>query len=105
MNPWTDDAVPARWPNGSIAIELKFDPIQPNCSMAAANSGTKTKSGNCPNSETTNQIVVTAKKPTRAPCDSRRMPKRPTSLELTNDDTAIMPAIAAKSTGNHTPRP
>ncbi len=42
MKPCTDDAVPATWPSGSMAIELKFDPIQPNCSIAAANSGTKT---------------------------------------------------------------
>ena len=45
-----------------------------------------------PSSARTNQIVLTARKPTSAPCDSRRMPKRPTSCELTKDDTAIMPA-------------
>ena len=44
-------------------------------------------------------------KPTSAPCDSLRMPKRPTSFALRKDETAIMPAIAAKTTGNQTPSP
>ena len=50
MKPRIDDAVPATWPSGSMAIELKFEPIQPNCSIAAANSGTKTQSGIGPSS-------------------------------------------------------
>ena len=36
MKPITEEAVPARWPSGSMASELKFEPIQPNWNMTSA---------------------------------------------------------------------
>ena len=83
-----------------MAMALKFEPIQPNWNMAAANRSTNSGNGTGPNSDITNQIVETMVKPISAPCDRRRMPKRITSREFRNDDTAIMPAMAANSTGN-----
>ena len=106
MKPWTDEAVPATWPSGSMAIELKFEPIQPNCNIAAANSDDEQRrAASARQRQAAARIVLTARKPISAPCDSRRMPKRPTSCELRKDDTAIMPATPAKITGNQTPRP
>ncbi|MOA67939.1 hypothetical protein D3C78_1953240 [compost metagenome] len=35
VKPSTEEAVPATWPSGSIAIALKFDAIRPNWNIAA----------------------------------------------------------------------
>ncbi|MNL88703.1 hypothetical protein D3C87_2185810 [compost metagenome] len=51
----------------------------------------------------TSQMKVMAMKPSSEPCDRRRMPKRPTSWALTNDDSAMNRATPAKARGNHTP--
>src|SRR5688572_23553596 len=105
MKPWTADADPAMWPSGSIEIELKLDPIQPNWNIAAAKRTMKAASGSSPNIDQTSQIELTDRKPSTAECDSRRMPKRLTRREFRKEDTAISPATAANTTGNQTPSP
>ena len=107
MKPMTDDAVPATWPSGSIASELKFEPIQPNWNMASAKNTMKMAKGigSGPSTCTSSQTKVMAMKPSSEPCDSLRMPNRPTSLALTKEEKAMNSATPAKAAANHAPSP
>src|SRR4051794_9487437 len=101
MKPITEEAVPARWPSGSMASELKLEPIQPNWNMTSAKKMMKTTKGiGCgPKICTMSQMKLRMQKPRIDACDRRRMPKRPTSCELMKDEKAINSATPAKATG------
>ena len=73
---WNDDAAPATWPKGVIAIDEKFEPINPIIAILPVSStmkigsevGTKVAASNCK--------PPSAIKVSRAVCDTRRAPKR-----------------------------
>src|SRR5690348_2702514 len=88
MKPSTEEAVPATWPSGSMASELKFEPIQPKLNIAKPKKPMNRKNGiGCgPNTKASSQIVLIDMKAIKAPCDSLRIPNLPTSREFRKDD-------------------
>ena len=79
IDPYSDDAVPAIRPCGSIASAVKFAIISPNANIIRAESDMNSGNGSICNFAATSMVPDTAAKPSRAPCEITRMPRRPTN--------------------------
>ena len=95
-NVWKDEAAPATWPKGDIAMDEKLEPIKPTIAILPVNKvrkigkdvGAKRAASNC-----NAPIAINV---SNAVCDTRRAPKRSTIRELVKLDTAIPMAMIAK---------
>ena len=95
-NVWKDEAAPATWPKGDIAMDEKLEPIKPTIAILPVNKirkigkdvGAKRAASNC---SAPNVINVSS-----AVCDTRRAPKRSTIRELVKFDIAMPIAMRAK---------
>ena len=95
--PCTEEAVPATWPSGSMASEPKFDATSPKQNITPACRMAKLTSVSWPVIDTSAWIAETAMKPISAMWETRRGPRRPTIRALSSDDSAMKPAMKAKT--------
>ena len=64
IDPYNDEAVPAIWPCGSIASDVKLANISPNANIISAASAMKSSSGRVYIFTASSMIPATATKPT-----------------------------------------
>jgi hypothetical protein len=99
IEPYSDEAVPAIWPCGSIASAVKLAIISPNANIISAESTRNSGSGSICSFTATSRIPATATKPTNAPCDITRMPSLPTNRALKKPPIAVPIAMPANASG------
>jgi len=95
-NVWNDDAAPATWPNGVMAIDEKLEPMKPIMAILAVISARKIGNDVGAICVASNCNAPNKMKVSRAVCDTRRAPKRSTILELVKLEVAMPIATIAK---------